>query len=114
MFTDVAGGGKCEACGGPQVWTMYLGERFVACARDCSPLLGEVFESPVSSVKRGEELSEAHWEPLGETGVDTPEGGDADEVSGDVLIHIGVPLEAVLLSLWEGGPLPGGDDGETS
>jgi len=42
-------------------------------------------------------------------GRNTCEGGDADEVCEDsVLVHVGVPLKAVLLSLWEGGAC---DDG---
>jgi len=40
-------------------------------------------------------------------GVCPPEGSAADEEEGSILVHVGVPLKAVLLSLWEGGPLDG-------
>ncbi len=105
--------GPCEWCGGPQVWTFIRGDMYVACESGCLPLSLEGLTPP--PVSEGD-MGWPEWEPApppepeeeleGGEGVEPPEGGDAEDknASGRPLIHIGVPLEAVLLNLWEGGP----------
>ena len=66
---------RCPMCGGPEVWTMYKGEKYVACERDCEPSLPGF--NPSLNVKRGEEFSAEHWEPSEEGGVVPLESGDA-------------------------------------
>jgi len=43
--------GPCEWCGGPQWWTVVLGEMWVSCKRGCLPLPleGEVLDSSAGS-----------------------------------------------------------------
>ena len=97
--------GPCEWCGGTQVWTTIRGEVYVSCDNGCSPLSGLGLEPPSDSdeLRRPEETPKrSEMEPSTEGGVVPCEGDDADESERSVLIHVGVPLEAVLLNLWEG------------
>ena len=103
-MTDTALG-RCRVCRGPLVWTMAEGEQWTACDA-CDLRQMEMFELPPLYAK-GEEFDARHWEPSRERGVVLPEDGDDDGKECAVLIHVGVPLKAVLLSLWEGGPVDG-------
>ena len=96
-------GGRCSACGGPQVWTMAFGEMYVACARDCEPSLPGL-EPPPLYVK-GEELWVEHWEPLSEVEGRADSGGEANESEEGT----SEPPSRWLSTLWTGGPV----DGET-
>ncbi len=87
---------------------------YVSCDGGCLPLALDGLSPPPDSVELEpppEGLSEV--EHAFREGVEgTPEGGAADEVTpvSRPLIHVGVPLEAVLRDLWKGGPI----DGETA
>ena len=97
--------GECDRCGGPQSWTYdACDEVWVRCQDpECVddqlvfPGLEDALIIPLDSVV----------EPGGEIGVLPPEGGATEESNESVLVHIGVPLEAVLHSLWVGGPAHG-------
>ena len=79
---------------------------YVSCDGGCIPLPLGGLTPPLDAI----ELIRPEHKPKRERseagGVETLEGGDADEDSPS-LIHVGVPLEAVLRDLWTGGP----DDG---
>ena len=101
-------GGRCEWCGGPQRWTIIAGEMYTACTMGCAPIPGLGFDPPPDS-ELACDVGEGRWqmELSKGGGVLPPEGGDADETERSVLTHIGVPLSAVLLNLWTGGPSDG-------
>ena len=94
--------GPCEWCGGSQVWTTIRGEVYVSCDGGCSPLPGLGLDPPPDSEEfvRSEETPKV--EHSKEEGVVPLEGGATDEKDSSVLVHVGVPLQAVLLNLWEG------------
>ena len=95
--------GECERCGGPQLWSFdHEGDTWVRCQdEDCVP---EQLVLPGCDPWSPEKFLEGAMEPEGAAGVVPYEGADATEVSGD-LVHISVPLKAVLLNLWRGIPL---------
>ena len=94
--------GECDRCGGPQYWTEVDGIVWVACQAGCLDAQGDLFGVSPPMIALGPEPEE-EMEPLERERVAPPEGGAADETDSSVLVHIGVPLEAVLLHLWEGG-----------
>ena len=95
--------GPCEWCGGPQKWTVRNDVMYVRCALGCLGLFDELLPLPDGEGKRGYTGGRG-LEPTQQwRGRESPEGGEADVVTRDVLVHIGVPLKAVLRNLWEGG-----------
>ena len=98
--------GNCVRCGGPQWWTVthddviWIRCQDEACQDD--QLVLPLLDSELERTGLNPEL-----EPSREGGVVPLEGGATEEKEGSVLTHIGVPLEAVLLNLWEGGVLYG-------
>jgi len=55
---------RCDSCGGPAAWTLIHGEPYYHCQRQCVGFRQlELFDG----------------EPLPQAGVETPEGGGADE-----------------------------------
>ncbi len=100
--------GACEWCGGPQHWTIIRGDMYVSCDGGCVPLPLEGLVPPPDC----EEVVAPEEKPNSTGGTSCKgegskpcEGVDADDChKSGILIHVGVPLEAVLRSLWEGGP----------
>ena len=70
--------GPCEWCGGPQWWTVILGEVAVACKLGCLPLLLEGLDPLPDSEKSEQSPKLRHIGTLLEGGGSRPyEGGDA-------------------------------------
>ncbi len=93
--------GECVRCGGPQRWTLDSSDQVwvrcedVECLDDQLVLAGFEDEPDLPP-------PDGAVEPLGGERVVPPVGADSDEKERSVLVHIGVPLEAVLRNLWEG------------
>ena len=90
----------CDVCGGPMVWTIVRGDRWMACESDSCDQL-ELFGLPTLYAK-GDEFAPEHWMELSkERGVVPCEGGDARMSA--VLEQVrGGPPPGFLESLWEG------------
>ncbi len=85
------------------------GAMYVSCDSGCLPLPLVGLAPPILSATSHDYTEETPKGTLEQRGGSKPcEGGAAEEGDRSVLIHVGVPLKAVLLSLWEGGPI---DDG---
>ncbi len=93
------------------MWTMHLGEVFVACKRDCTPMFPG-FDLPLYA--KGSEFTDETWgteenpkrgsrEPLEGRGVVPLEGGAARMSA--TKIH--EPPAGWLSTLWIGGPTDG-------
>ena len=101
--------GPCEWCGGPQHWTLFEEEVYASCDSGCLPIPGVDVGAPPGIYEKPDAL-ETEMEHPEESRVSTPESGAADRDIRSVLVHVGVPLEAVLRNLWEGDVV---DHGET-
>ncbi len=97
--------GECDRCGGPRWWTFDNEDNvWVKCQDD--ECIDPQMELPLDSEFHGGVLVLGDkLERPRERGVPPPEGGDTERESNEsVLVHIGVPLKAVLHDLWTGGP----------
>ena len=99
--------GPCEWCGGPQHWTIIQGEMYVSCDSGCLPLEGLDIIPPLDAPELRAPEEKPNMEHSFREGVCPPEGADANESDRSTLIHVGVPLKAVLRDLWSGGAQDG-------
>ena len=84
------------------MWTTIRGEVYVSCDRGCASLPGLGLDPPPDSEELIRPEETPKMELSKEEGVVPCEGDDADEKDSSILVHVGVPLQAVLLNLWEG------------
>ncbi len=96
--------GLCVRCGGTQWWTLDSENAVWVKCQDDSCLEDQLLLPLGSEWNGGPVVIGDVLDPRGEEGVEIHEDGDGEARP---VVQIGVPLEAVLLDLFTGGPESG-------